>query len=301
MVTTDVSRADDAAVSNTETLASRVDRLWPSLSAAERSVARFLVSCPPTHLLFVTADELGRQTETSDATVVRTARRLGYNGLPDLKQEVGKELTTTTPLDERLRAQLDELSGNLDELTERVFDEAAERTEKTRRLLDLSEVERAVHLIARGTDVMTYGWGASELAARHLALKLNRLGTRARFVGTTGYDLADDLISLKAGHVVVVYAPGKMLTEVEILLNHARAVQAKTILITDHLADQLKDHVDVVLRAPWSHTGITAQAFAALLVTDVLVLAVSVVDRTTSTLTYQTLQRLREELRRSGK
>jgi DNA-binding MurR/RpiR family transcriptional regulator len=256
-----------------------------------------MASCPPSHLLFVSADELGQQTGTSDATVVRTSRHLGYAGFTELKQEVGKALTASTPLDVRLRAQLTELSRDLAELASRTFDEAAERLQATRQRLDLNEIERAVHILAPTPEVMTYGWGASEFGARYLALKLSRLGKRTRFVGSTGYDLADDLLPLREGHAVVVFAPGKLLSEVEIVLNHARDVGAHPILVTDHLASQLKDRVEATLIAPWSHTGMTAQSYAALLVSDVLVLAVSLIDPETSSSTYSLLTRLREELR----
>ena len=63
------------------TLEERVAARTDSLSAAERKVAHYLAA-QPDKAAFASAAELGRLTETSDATVIRTIKSLGYDGLP---------------------------------------------------------------------------------------------------------------------------------------------------------------------------------------------------------------------------
>ena len=75
-----------------ESLSSRIEEHWQSLRASERAVAEYLAE-DPFSALYCTASELADRTGTSDATVVRTARALGYSGLPDLKRRASIELT----------------------------------------------------------------------------------------------------------------------------------------------------------------------------------------------------------------
>lgn len=58
-----------------------------------------------------------------------------------------------------------------------------------------------------------YGFGASFVAAEHLALKLRRRGYRAHAAHSTGFRLADDLLDIERGEAVVVFAPGRLLTD----------------------------------------------------------------------------------------
>ena len=100
-------------------------------------------------------------------------------------------------------------------------------------------------LLAEARRIWTYGWGASYVAAEHLALKLRRMDRHARAIQTTGFRLADDLVDIGPGEVVVVFAPGRLLTDVEVLMDRARTVGAKCIMLSDQLVDQIGDDVTV--------------------------------------------------------
>ena len=84
------------------TLEERVASRLAGMSRAERRVAEYL----RTHqqdAVFASADEIGVASGTSDATVVRTAKALGYSGLTELKQLVGQEMIKPKPF-ERLQS-----------------------------------------------------------------------------------------------------------------------------------------------------------------------------------------------------
>lgn len=278
-------------------IGTRVGEAWEKLTKAERQVARFLAASPPETLVFATAEELGRQTNTSDATVVRTARRLGYSGLPEMKREIS---FSAIPTQARLRRRLSDLGHDASVIITRVFDEAQERLADTRNELAGAAFETAVGLIANAGDIVAFGWGSSELAGRHLALKLNRMGTRARFVGTTGFALADELLKLTQDTVVVAYAPGRVLPDLHVIIEHARAVGARRILLTESLGPVLGTDFDVTLHTPASATGITAEALTALTVTDAILLATAGLHEERAIDTSNLLDRLRTDLLEPG-
>lgn len=275
----------------------RVAAVWDDLTKAERAVARFLAATSPETLVFATAEELGRQTGTSDATVVRTAQRLGYSGLPELKREIS---FSALPTQTRLRRRLSDLGHDASLTISRVFDEAKERLDDARDGLSSADFESAVRLIAGAGDVIAFGWGASEIWGRYFALKLNRMGIRARFVGATGFSLADELLSLAKDTVVVVLAPGRLLPDLLVVIEHARAVGARRILFTESLGPRLATDFDVTLHTPTSATGITAEALTAVVVTDAILLATAGVHEERAIDTSHLLGRLRDDLVEPG-
>ncbi|WP_406134884.1 MurR/RpiR family transcriptional regulator [Streptomyces sp. NBC_01089] len=270
----------------------RVAERLAHLSPAERQVAEYLrnhVQDVP----FATAEQLGQAAGTSDATVVRTAKALGYSGLPELKRELGQRFVDSSrPSTVRRRTT----SGDSDAALDQIFDEAVDRLQQTRRLLDTASFGRAVDLLAGARGVTAFGVGASELSARHLALRLGRLGFRTQVAAATGFQLADALLPLTVDDVVVVYAPGRLLTDVEVVLDHAARTGAASVLVTDSLGPVLGDRVDVALTALYSSGGLASEELAAITLNDALLLAVQERDAARASEAGETLNRLRESL-----
>ena len=277
-------------------LQAAVREQWDELSPAERNVARYLAQRSPEEVLFASAQDLGAAIGTSNATVVRTLQRLGLGGLSALKRDIAADFATDVAPEVRLRQRIAQVGQDLDGIRARVYDEAVDRLEHGRANIDPDAFRRAVELLADAGEVLTYAVGASELPGRHLALKLNRMGRRARFVGTTGFALADELLTLRREDTVVLFVPGRLLRDMEVLLDHARVVGAGIIVVTDELVDRLADHADVVLYAPHTPTGITAESLAAIVLSDALLLAVASLDETRSVEHSHQLTTLRAQL-----
>src|SRR5271155_108686 len=74
-------------------------------SPIERTVADFLMATgPPAGAM--SAREIAQAVGTSDATVIRTARSLGFEGFRDLRRFVASQSAEVT-IEERLRRSLD--------------------------------------------------------------------------------------------------------------------------------------------------------------------------------------------------
>ncbi|MPY56278.1 MurR/RpiR family transcriptional regulator [Streptomyces spongiae] len=269
---------------------------WENLSASERAVAQYLATAPVEQLLFSGAQELGSASGTSNATVVRALQRLGYAGLPALKRELASGFTAAVAPEVRLKQRIAHVGRDLDGIWSDVIDEAQERIEQTRRLTDPDTLRAAVTALADAGEIHCFGIAASEPAARHLALALGRLGRRSRFIDATGFALADHLLALRQNDAVVIFQPGRALTELTVLIERARAVGARTLLVTDELGEEFGDRVDAVLTAPHTPTGITSEALTALVVADVLLLALTTLDETRAVDASHQLTVLREQL-----
>jgi DNA-binding MurR/RpiR family transcriptional regulator len=277
-------------------LASRVNQEWSRLSRTERVVARYLVASAPQQVMLATAGDLAQRTGTSDATVVRTARRLGYTGLPDLKSSLGAQFAASGPPQLSSRLEASRAAKDLASASTKVVDDALGRVARFGRGLDVTRLASALQLIVQAGEVFCYGWGSNELSARYMALKLSRAGRRAGASGATGFTLADDLLHLTSRQAVVVFAPGRPLPDLRLLVDHAKAAGAGLILVTEQQEQEIAQDVDVVLRDEGSPGGLTAEPLCAMLLADLLVLATMAVDKAPAVNTYALLTRLRKEI-----
>ncbi|MFC4498868.1 MULTISPECIES: MurR/RpiR family transcriptional regulator [Streptomyces] len=297
----DISRTGSAAPGGLTRLRATVRDQWDELSASERTVAQYLVSAPVEQVMFASTQELGTASGTSNATVVRALQRLGYAGLPALKRELAADFTAGQAPDVRLAQRIAHVGKDLGKIWTDVFDETQECIDQCRRLVDTDALERAVTVLAEAREVLCYGVAACELAARHLARALGRIGHRARFVGETGFGLADQLLSLGQGDAVVIFQPGRRLPELTVLVERARAVGARVVFVTDELSEAFEGRVEAVLLAPYTPTGNTSEALTSLVVADVLLLALTTLDETSAVEHAHQLDALRGQLLGPGR
>lgn len=278
-------------------LSGRVRARFAELSPAEQGLASFLLKSSPDLVVFGTAGSIGAAAGTSDATVIRTVKRLGYTGLAELKREMGADMARRVPPQVRMAQRIEQFGGDLGGAVEQVFDETFERLEATRAGLDAGALSTFVDRLSGAREVVTFGAGASELAARHLALKLNRVGRRARYLSATGFGLADQLLGLDGADCVVACAPLRLLHEVEVILAYAGELGAGRLLIADApLQARLADQVDASLHAPHTPTGATAEGLPAVVLSDIVVLAVAARDEEAAVASSDRLNRLRQEI-----
>lgn len=277
-------------------LPSRVNQRWAKLSKTERVVARYLAASAPHEIMLATAGDIGARTGTSDATVVRTARRLGYSGLPELKSSLGAHLASGQAPQISSRLHFSHTTNDVSTRMRTVLTDAQQRIESLARTMDPVQLGKAIELTASASEVFCYGWGTNEISARYLALRLNRIGKRTRASGATGFALADDLLTISGSQEVVVFAPGRMLPELRLLIEHAKASGAGVVVVTENLDDEILGQADAVLTDESSPGALTAEPLCQILIADLLVLGSMALAEQTAVSTYELLTRLRQEI-----
>ena len=278
-------------------LADRISTHLARMTPAERKVAEYL-RAHSRDTIFATAEQIAAAAGTSDATVVRTARTLGYSGLLELRHSLTQEVVEATGPGALLAGKA---SGtDTAALLAHVFTEAAQRLTDTLRRMSEERFEAAVDAVDAAAEVLAFGIGPSEMVARYLALRLRRIGRRARASGATGFRLADDLLGLGPGDLVVLYSPSRLIGEIGIVLDHAAAVGARSVLVTDSLGSVFADRVDIVLPSVNTSGGATGEGLTSMVVTDAVLLALAGRDRARATERSERLTELRSELTHTG-
>jgi DNA-binding MurR/RpiR family transcriptional regulator len=289
------SEVSGSEVAPEDSLTDRITARLATMTRAERQVAEYLRENSST-VIFATAEQIGTASGTSDATVVRTAKTLGYSGLQELRHSLGQQVVQSTNPSTQLRKRLEQPGSELSSLLVHVFAEAAQRLAETLHRVPAENFETAVDVLAEAREVLAFGIGPSAMVADYLALRLRRIGRRARSTGATGFRLADDLLELGPGDVVVLYSPGRLLAEIEIVLDRAEAVGARVVLVSDSLGPLFADRVHVVLPSSQSQGSIIGEGLSSQVLTDALVLGLVSRDEDRATATSELLIDLRSTL-----
>ena len=283
------------ATPNGADFADYVSARLAELAPAEQQVVRFVLA-NPSEVLFLTAGELGDAAGTSDATVVRTAKTLGYSGLPELRRHLGQSLTRQTAPSARLGVTLERIGTAHHRSIDQAVTEGVEQIQEMYRRLRPADLEVAVHALLGARQVVTWGLGTSGLAAEYAATRLTRRGLLVRHSADTGFRLADALLPLTGDDAVLAYLPGNLNRDAETLFRHAARVGADIVLVTSSLSARLSERVLVTLPAPMADTKVTGEILTASLVTDILVTAIAGRTVERSTATAELLTQLRGEL-----
>jgi DNA-binding MurR/RpiR family transcriptional regulator len=225
-----------------ERVAAGLDRL----SAAEIRVARFFQENRE-EVLVASASALASKIGTSDATVIRATKALGYAGLDELRQQLAAELRLNLSPASRLARTLGEVGDSPKSAFDMTLDIHIKALEDLRRDVSPELFQAAVDCLAAAHRIFIFGIGPSSAMAEYFAIQLRRFGIEGVSLTQTGLLLADGLHRLKKGDLVIILAYSRSYPELEALLDRAAGLGLATILLTDTLGAALRKRVDMVL------------------------------------------------------
>jgi DNA-binding MurR/RpiR family transcriptional regulator len=281
-----------SVASATDTYAERVAERGDELAPAERRVAELLLEAGPEATL-LSAATLAAQLGTSDATIVRTAKALGYSGLAELRRALAA-YGDNPLLSERLRRTLEQSPG--DDLFSSAIHNHFTAVESLTRNVSPEAFHAAVAILAGRERVVWRGVGPSAHLAAYGQLITQRIGKPSSALVHTGTSFADELLTIAPDDAVVVFAYGRLQSHVRVLLEHAETLSVPVVLITDTLARKLSGSVSATLQSGRGAPGLFASHATTLVVIEALVLAIAATDRAASQASLTRLNELRAAL-----
>jgi DNA-binding MurR/RpiR family transcriptional regulator len=263
------------------------------LRPAERVVAQYLLEAGP-EALVMSAAALAQRLGTSDATVVRTARSLGFASLGELRRALASRgsaeprlaerlhrTLTDTPADALLASGIANLRAGLETLDQRIAPQ---------------DFERAVTVLASRKRVVWRGVGPSACLADYGRLLCERVGKKSSSLVHTGTSFADELLGLDTEDAVVLLAYGRPQVHIDVLLDRADAVGAAVVLLTDTVNRRLVGRVEIALQSGRGVPGLFASHATTLVVLEALVLGVAASQRPVAEASLEMLNSLRAAL-----
>ncbi|MEV0946853.1 MurR/RpiR family transcriptional regulator [Rhodococcus sp. NPDC049939] len=228
-----------------DALVARVRVLLPSLPPASARVAQLILD-DPALVSRSTLHDLVQVVGTSEATIVRTARTLGFRGYPDMRlalaTAVGQrrqedQITGDITVSDSIRDVIDKISG----AEQRALRETAAH-------LDAEVIDRIADAVVAARKIVLYGAGASSLIAADLHQKLTRIGLISH-APADNHLAVTQAVLLAPSDVAIAISHSGETSETLAFLRQAHKAGASTVAVTSVDGSTLTTHADHVVYA----------------------------------------------------
>jgi DNA-binding MurR/RpiR family transcriptional regulator len=225
------------------TLAGRILGALPNLSRKQKRIARFILDNQE-YVAFSSAAEVGAQTGSSAATVVRLCQTLNYDGYIHLQMNLREGISIQRTAIQRLEDRLTTHAGG-DDILARVFATDIHNLELTMVMTGDESFRDAVAQIRAARRILIVGDGLAAGFAVFFAHALQVIGLPARCVTGGGEPLALELAFLRPEDLVIGIGFWRNLRDIVGAVQRAGEIGAKTLGITDNRLSplaRLPDH-----------------------------------------------------------
>jgi len=257
----------------------RVRGLLPDLAPSERRVGEAVLA-DPAGVAGQTITSLARACLTSETTVMRFCRQLGFPGYPELRLALAAEaaMQAGEELGARVAGSDIAPTDDLAQVVAKIAYADAHAVKETGDQLDIVTLEKVVAALVRARRVDVYGVGASGFVAADLQQKLHRIG-RTAFAWSDPHMALSSAALLRPGDVAVgISHTGTTIDTVDALAE-ARRHGATTVGITNFPRSPLAQTADLVLttaaRETTFRSGSMASRLAQLTVVDCMFVGVA--------------------------
>ena len=225
--------------------------------------------------IFLTASQLAQNVGVSEATVVRLAQALGFDGYPGMRKKFRDGLQNRLSTVARLEQTVDHV-GKVGDVLVKVLQEDIQNLSQTLRDLPIEAFERAVADMQAAKRIFVVGLRGAHAPALTLATYLRFLGKQAQLLVPGHGELWDILQGLATTDLVVgISFPRYTRITLEIL-EHARQKRARVGAITDSPLSPLARHARWVLTAQCQLDSFIESFTAATSLVNALLTAMSI-------------------------
>ena len=205
-----------------------IDMSFPDLTKTEQKVAEYIRENED-KIIHESITDVADITNSSEASIIRLCRKLGYKGFQELKIHIAKNFVT--PLKKIHEAVTADDSAA--DILSKSFQSSIDTLNATLQIMDAAEFERAAQAILAAPHVYVFGLGSSGSVAHDIAHKFLRCGIRSYAYNDNHFQMIIGC-SLKPGDVVIGVSHSGNSRDVVEALAFARRNGATTICITNY-------------------------------------------------------------------
>jgi DNA-binding MurR/RpiR family transcriptional regulator len=244
------------------------------LTPSQRRIMQYIVDNYD-EAIFLTASQLAHSVGVSEATVVRLAQALGFDGYPGMQSKFREGLQDRLSTVTRLEHTVDHVRQAGDVVL-KVLQEDIQNLSQTLRNLSIEVFEQAVTDLEKAKRVFVVGLRGAHAPALTLATYLRFLGKQAHLLVPGHGELWDILQGIEKTDLVIgISLPRYTRVTVEVL-KHARKQRARVGAVTDSPLSPLARHAHWVLTAECQMDSFIESFTAATSLINALLTAMSI-------------------------
>ena len=243
------------------------------LTDAESKVANYVID-NYADILKLTVMELAEKSQSSDATVVRFCKSVGYKGYQEFKISLAQDMILPA---KHLNPELDQ-DDSTEVITKKIFDSVFSVLQETLTVVDIDEIEKAAQAISTAGKVVILGCGGSSYVGMDAMHKFLKIGIEC-FIYSDVDTQAMAASLMKKGDVVIGISHSGCNKSVIDCLKLAKQAGALIIGLTTQGKSPMLKNCDIVLCTSTKETVFKSESVTAriaqLVIIDSLVASVA--------------------------
>lgn len=247
----------------------KIKQLYGEFTQTERKIAD-IISKDPEKSVGLTTQELGEVSGTSPASVVRFAKKIGFDSYGDMKIELARniEADSIPEMSTLLKSE-----DSLELISKKVVNNIKLTLDETLELMDFKNIRKAIEAIKDADIIYLFGVGASGIVAQDFQQKLIRINRRC--ILHMDYHLGLAGVShIRKQDVLIAFSYQGETKEVNEAVSQAKMNGATCIAITRCLSNTLHTLADILITLPNTEhdirLGAVQSRYTQLLVVDLL-------------------------------
>jgi len=258
----------------------KIKSVYDTLSDSEKRIADYFYD----HLeeiIHLSVTETAKATKTSEATVVRTCKKFGYEGFYDFKITAAQEIANP------VKTIFEEAEEEDDCYTifQKKVGNAISTLQYTARVLNKEQLEKAVAAILSANKIIVLGSGNSASVALDAAHKFMRAGLNSVAYSDAHMQIMASVNAAK-GDVVMGISHSGSSKDVVDALRVAKKQKATTIAITNYNRSPITEISDITLHTASEetkyHIVALSSRIAQLTIVDTLYITISLQNKKAS-------------------
>jgi DNA-binding MurR/RpiR family transcriptional regulator len=222
----------------------KIREMRESLTPVERLVGDYILE-NTSEIPHLSIKELAQSSKTSDASVLRFCKTMGYSGYRNFIVSVSASLGSR---DEDLKAQYTDIQpgDDLSTIISNISLNNMKSIEDTLSVIDRNEITRAVELLCRSKRIVFFGIGASGIVCRDGEQKFSRINKMCHAY-IDGHSQLTAATLLEEDDVAIFISNSGATSDIIDALDIALKNKAKCIAITKYNKSELAVRADIVL------------------------------------------------------
>ena len=254
----------------------RINAKRSKMSKSQRVIADYLIENYG-KATFMTAAKLGRAVNISEATVVRFAVFLGYEGYPQFHtalEDMVKNLLTTLQ-----RANFTSERYKDVDVIENVMNLDIEKIRSSIATVDRNEFDRAVNLISNARTIYILGSRSAHALSEFMSYYFNLMFKNVQNIGCAYCDIYDHLFKLDKGDAFIAIGFPRYSASTVDAMKFAVKKGAGNIAINDSKASPLGKIADIKLTSRSELASFADSLVAPLSLINALIVALSIKNK----------------------
>lgn len=217
----------------------KIKSLESSFTSGEYDISKFVLENPE-YVISNSITNLAKQTNTSEASINRFSKKIGYKGFNKFKIALAQSIT-----------QSDDQESTVDEsnLIEYVARDYKKLLTNTCAMLDTQDIEDAASMITLNRKVFILSIYNTSFISKEFAFKLRQLGME---VTTLNENLETQLAieNMSSDSVLIAVVPSVITRDIIPFLTKIKQKNVKLILISSNDNPKISDMIDIKFIIP---------------------------------------------------